>query len=274
MNWKSLFSPVDNMTADEARSYIKNNSGDNFQLLDVRQPKEYAAQHLPGALLIPLKELPCRISELDKAKPTIVYCASGSRSRAAAQFLAGRKFKKVYSLKGGIKAWEGEKALGPEEAGLAFFSEDGDFSDGLVLAYAMEDGLQQFYLRLLEDSTDPEQRKLLKRLAGFEDIHKKNLFDQYRIAQGENAAMPDKLPDIMEGGRRVEDFLKRAPALLHSTKDLLHLAMGLEIQAFDLYSRMARKSSHPETKKLFQRIAAEEEQHLAYMTEEFEKLLI
>jgi rhodanese-related sulfurtransferase len=211
MNWKSLFSPVGNMTADEARSYIKNNPGDSFQLLDVRQPKEYANQHLPGALLIPLKELPTRIEEIDKAKPTIAYCAPDGRSRAAAQFLAGRKFKKVFNLKGGIKAWEGEKAYGPEEMGLAFFSENGDFADGLAPAYAMEDGLQLFYLRLLQDSTDPEQQKLLKRLASFEDIHKKNLLDQYRQVHGENAAMPYKLPAIMEGGRRVEDFLKRAP---------------------------------------------------------------
>ena len=79
-------------------------------------------------------------------------------------------------------------------------------------------------------------------------------------------------PLIMEGGRRVEDYLKRASALLHSPADLLHLAMGLEVQAYDLYSRMAQKSSNPETKDLFTHIADEEKQHLAYITKELEML--
>ena len=273
MNWKNIFSPVKNIDVDAVRSFIEKNASDSYQLLDVRQPKEYADGHLPGALLIPLKELPARITELNREKPTIVYCASGGRSRAAAQFLSGKNFDSVLNMQGGIKAWNGKKALGPEEIGLIFFSEDGDFKDGLALAYAMEDGLQLFYLRLLEISTDPDQQRLLKRLAGFEDLHKKNLLEAFREKYGEEMVLPKNMPYIMEGGRRVDDYLKRASALLHSSKDLLHLAMGLEVQAYDLYSRMAQKSSDPESKELFTHIADEEKQHLAYMTKELEILL-
>jgi rhodanese-related sulfurtransferase/rubrerythrin len=273
MKWKNLFSPVENISADKVRSTIEKEPSGSYQLLDVRQPKEYAASHLPGSLLIPLKELPARITELDSRKPTIVYCASGGRSRAAAQFLKGRDFKKVLNMAGGIKAWQGRTALGPEEVGLEFFTEDAEYSDGLALAYAMEDGLQQFYLRLAEDSADQEQQQLLKRLAGFEDIHKKRLLDEFRQLHDAELSLPHNLPAIMEGGRRLEDFLKRAPALLHSTRDLLHLAMGLEIQAHDLYIRMAQQSNREQTRDFFLRIADEERQHLNYMTEEFEKLL-
>ena len=49
--------------------------------------------------------------------------------------------------------------------------------------------------------------------------------------------------------------------------------MGLEIQAHDLYSRMAQQSGREQTRDFFLRIADEERQHLNYMTEEFEKLL-
>jgi len=273
MNWKKIFTPLKNIDVDSVRAIIEKETGDRYQLLDVRQPKEYADGHLPGAILIPLKELPNRLNELNSEKPTIVYCASGGRSRAAAHFLSGKNFASVLNMQGGIKAWNGRKAMGPEEIGLIFFEEEGDFKDGLTLAYAMENGLQQFYLRLLEISADAAQKKLIQRLAGFEDLHKKNLLDAYREQYGEEMVLPDNLPLIMEGGRRVDDYLKRASVLLNSSKDLLHLAMGLEVQAYDLYSRMAQKSNRPETKKLFAKIADEEKQHLAYMTEELERML-
>lgn len=273
MRWKNLFSPVHNISPEEVRSTVEKKPSGSYQLLDVRQPKEYAAGHLPGSLLIPLKELPERVNELDNQKTTIVYCATGGRSRTAAQFLKGRHFSKVLNMAGGIKAWEGRTALGPEEVGLEFLTEDAEYADGLALAFAMEDGLQQFYLRLAENSTEPEQQKLLQRLAGFEDIHKKKLVDEFRLLHGEELTLPTDMPAIMEGGRRLEDFLKRAPALLQSTRDLLQVAMGLEIQAHDLYSRMAQQSNRQETRDFFLRIADEERQHLNFMTEEFEKLL-
>jgi len=51
-----------------------------FQLVDVREPAEYAEKHLPGALNIPLQQLASRIAELDRRKAIIFYCVSGGRS--------------------------------------------------------------------------------------------------------------------------------------------------------------------------------------------------
>lgn len=82
-----------------------------FQLLDVRQPKEFQAGHLAGSLLIPLKELSERAGELSKEKPVIIYCAVGSRSKVATHLLAGLDFPEVFNMIGGIKAWEGHKAF-------------------------------------------------------------------------------------------------------------------------------------------------------------------
>ena len=81
MNWKSLFSSSKNMTAQEAQIFLKKESSDAIQLIDVRQPKEYESEHLPGAILIPLKQILSRIDELDPALPTLVYCTSGVRSK-------------------------------------------------------------------------------------------------------------------------------------------------------------------------------------------------
>jgi sulfur-carrier protein adenylyltransferase/sulfurtransferase len=73
MKWKQFFTPVESLDSTGARDYLTDKDPDEVTLLDVRQPKEYAAGHLPGAKLIPLPELPDRLSEIDPEKPTIVY---------------------------------------------------------------------------------------------------------------------------------------------------------------------------------------------------------
>lgn len=73
MGIADYFRSVETMTTEEVRDFlVKRNPGD-YNLVDVRQPGEYRQQHLPGARLIPLAELPDRLSELDPAKPTITY---------------------------------------------------------------------------------------------------------------------------------------------------------------------------------------------------------
>ncbi len=56
-------------------------------LLDVRTPAEYSTGHLPGALNVPLGDLPRRVEKLAKDKPVVVYCRSGARSASARRFL-------------------------------------------------------------------------------------------------------------------------------------------------------------------------------------------
>lgn len=67
------FKKVNSMPVEEVREFLKNKNPDEYNLVDVRQPKEYERGHLPGARLIPVGELRDRISELDPDKPTIAY---------------------------------------------------------------------------------------------------------------------------------------------------------------------------------------------------------
>jgi len=78
--------------------------GDDFFLLDVREPHEYEIVNI-GAYLIPLSSLPKRIDELDPSKEIVVHCKSGARSARAADFLRKNGFKCVKNLVGGIDAW-------------------------------------------------------------------------------------------------------------------------------------------------------------------------
>jgi adenylyltransferase/sulfurtransferase len=80
------------------------NRGDDIFVLDVREPHEYQICNLGGHLL-PLRDLPQRISELDSSREIVVHCKSGERSTKAVALLRSSGFHKVLNLAGGITAW-------------------------------------------------------------------------------------------------------------------------------------------------------------------------
>jgi hydroxyacylglutathione hydrolase len=77
---------------------------DALQVVDVRNPGETAPGVIPGAATLPLPQLTARMSELDPARPTVVYCASGYRSSIGASVLAAAGFDDVSDLLGGYEA--------------------------------------------------------------------------------------------------------------------------------------------------------------------------
>ncbi len=81
---------------------------EDIVLLDVRSPAEHAEVSIPGSLLIPLEQLPLRMSELPKDKKIVVYCRSGNRSAMATYILRSRGFE-AYNMMGGIINWNYEK---------------------------------------------------------------------------------------------------------------------------------------------------------------------
>lgn len=62
-----------NVTADELRTYMAGHQEDEYILVDVRQPNEYAQGHIPGANFIPLSELPARLAELPVDRDIVFY---------------------------------------------------------------------------------------------------------------------------------------------------------------------------------------------------------
>jgi len=79
-------------------------AGDELLVLDVREPHEYRICNL-GGYLIPLRDLPWRIDELDASREIVVHCKMGGRSAKAVDFLKQAGFTKVRNLAGGIDAW-------------------------------------------------------------------------------------------------------------------------------------------------------------------------
>ena len=74
----------------------------NYQVVDVRTPKERDALPLPNAIAIPVDEIATRYSELDRSRPTVVVCHSGKRAHVAACWLKGYGFEDVKNLSGGM----------------------------------------------------------------------------------------------------------------------------------------------------------------------------
>ena len=79
-------------------------AGSDFQLIDVREPREYEVRSLGGEL-IPLKTLPERVADLDTTRHIVVHCKSGGRSSKAVQRLRGAGCENVWNVNGGLLAW-------------------------------------------------------------------------------------------------------------------------------------------------------------------------
>jgi adenylyltransferase/sulfurtransferase len=79
--------------------------GDDFVLIDVREPHEYQIANIPKAKLIPLGQVAQRLGELDPKADIVIHCKSGMRSAKACGILRQAGFERVRNMKGGILAW-------------------------------------------------------------------------------------------------------------------------------------------------------------------------
>ncbi|HEY2477381.1 MAG TPA: rhodanese-like domain-containing protein [Solirubrobacterales bacterium] len=109
----------------EAREMLDNGA----QLVDVRADHEWETGHLPGAVHIPLPELPARVGEIDKDRPVILYCRGGNRSSMATTVLAEAGYDAA-KLSEGATGWE--------EEGLPFDPEGGYVAESGEAAAILE----------------------------------------------------------------------------------------------------------------------------------------
>ena len=99
---------MDVPTISPAELKAKLDRHEKFVLVDVREPFEYDICNIPGSKLIPLGELPARLSELDSADDIVLHCKVGGRSAKALKVLQEAGFRKLRNLRGGITAWSDE----------------------------------------------------------------------------------------------------------------------------------------------------------------------
>lgn len=77
-------------------------------ILDVRQPEEWEQFHIPGATLIPLGDLPARLSEVPQDQDVVVVCRTGRRSAEGRDILLAAGYPRVTSMAGGVTEWQAQ----------------------------------------------------------------------------------------------------------------------------------------------------------------------
>lgn len=181
--------------------------------------------------------------------------------------LAGKGFKKVFNVSGGIKAWQAKTAIGPQDLGMDFFSGREDPLEVLKVAYSLEQGLRDFYVTMEKMAAPGKVRDLFALLSDIEVKHQMSIYTAYNDVSHEalsREAFEKKVQTkALEGGLSTQEYLDRFKPDLTKEKEVVSLAMSIEAQALDLYQRVSSKIENPASKEIVNSIANEEKAHLA-----------
>lgn len=180
--------------------------------------------------------------------------------------LAGKGFKQVFNVSGGINAWKSKTAIGPQDLGMDLFTGKEAPLDVLKVAYSLEQGLREFYVSMEEKAKNQKVKDLFSKLSDIEVKHQMSIYTAYnQIGKVEISKIEfEKMVETgaLEGGLSTEEYLDLFKPDLNSEKEVISLAMSIEAQALDLYHRVSSKITHPESKAIVNKIADEEKVHL------------
>jgi rubrerythrin/rhodanese-related sulfurtransferase len=271
--------PIQDVAAEELRQYMASHKEDDYVLIDVRQPEEYQAGHIPGAKLVPLTELEGRLQEIAdlRGKDLFFYCRGGGRSMRAASLVAtGLGLPQVHSLVGGITAWKHQVL--PDFPRLKALDISGAVPEVLRQALGMEKGAQRFYEALLPHFEGTEVQSFFEELARAEAGHA-------RIVYGALSALPgdppesferlfEELPgDLLESGQSFSEATSRAHQIgALGSLALLEMALEMEFNAYDLYRTLADQAESSEIKRALLDLAQQEKRHATALAKKLGKM--
>jgi rhodanese-related sulfurtransferase len=93
------------ITPAQLAAWLADGSREKPVLLDVREPWEYQTARIEGSQLVPMREVPARVAEIDSDREVVAICHHGGRSMQVGMFLEKQGLKRVHNLVGGIDAW-------------------------------------------------------------------------------------------------------------------------------------------------------------------------
>ena len=180
--------------------------------------------------------------------------------------LSGKGFDDVINVAGGIKAWDGHVAVGPEEMGLELLTGKESIEETLVAAYSLEAGLRDFYLSMIKKVRQDDIKYLFQKLSKIEIIHQDRIFNEYLQVSGKQVSREafenDLVINAVEGGLTTDEYIQMFKPDWESAVDIISLAMSIEAQALDLYTRASERSEDQRSEKALKKIAEEERVHL------------
>lgn len=259
-----------NIDAEGLRQYMARRSEHDYLLIDVRQPDEYAQGHIPGAVLIPLGEVPARMNELSVDKDLVFYCRSGKRSQGAAIFVASRPYatSTVFNLTGGILAWEGR--LLPHAPQIKLFEPSLSVRETLLQAMDLERGAERFYSAVRLRGGGLPWADALATLAGAEEAHARLIYRFWAEGQKEppdfETVYSGLAGDILEGGfslAQLMDTLEHQP--MPFNRAVLEMALTVEYAAYDLYRNLAHQFRGEKMEEVCETVAEAEKEHMRFV---------
>lgn len=231
-------------------------------LIDVRQPQEYKAGHIPGALLFPLGQVELVRPLLNESRSIVVYCRSGKRSLAAAGILCRLGFPQIFSLKGGIMGWDAELIKGPPQETLSP-TETKSIMDILLTAMEKELTAHRLYTEELENEHTTTLNNLLQNLANREKEHLSLIYQKY-LSYTEKQNLPQKSLEVLQQeilAANVQE--KETIPSFKSREDLLEMAIQQEFFAYDFYRTSAEQIKDSDLQGLLFELSFEERNHAA-----------
>jgi rhodanese-related sulfurtransferase/rubrerythrin len=257
---------------DELVRYMASNDERKYVLIDVRQPAEYAAVHIPGAILIPLMELEARLFDLPQDRELVFYCRTGARSQVAAMLAneAELSEKRIYNLVGGFLAWNGRKLS--DFPRIQVFQTEGPAGDALLTAMDLEKGAWRYYRQILQTHGQEAFAPVIQKLAKAEEGHARIIYAFWKQNQVKPPAFGSLFQElggeILEGGQPLQEVLEHLEA---TTTDrclnVLELSLEIEYRAYDLYRNMAEKETDAERRQSFLAIAQAEKKHMRVLSQ-------
>jgi len=257
---------------DELRQFMARTKEKQYVLIDVRQPEEYAVAHIPGATLLPLMELESRLFELPADRQLVFYCRSGARSDIAAALAAEAELSKhpVYSLIGGMLAWDGHKLS--DFPRVQVFDHTRNISDLLMTAMDLEKGAYRYYRAILDLFEALPFRPVIEQLSKAEEAHARMIYALWKPDQTNpkpfQALFDDLAGNILEGGEALEDVLGRLKAIRTDIGiNVLELSLRIEYQAYDLYRNLAGRTTDERARDSLLSIAQAEKAHMRQLNQ-------
>ncbi|MBI9085625.1 MAG: sulfurtransferase [Desulfobacterales bacterium] len=256
------------LTPETLRGYREEKKEKDYQLIDVRQPGEYGAAHIPGAILIPLPQLESRLFNLPSDRDLVFYCRSGARSRAAANLAVEAEVttNQVYNLVGGIMGWDGKTLA--DFPRVEIFDRTAPPRHLLEKAMDLEKGAGLFYDRMARESAGAPFADTFVTLAAAELGHARLVYRFWAKTAEEpptfETVYADLSGEVLEGGQSLDEACRRLTAISQdrSCIAMMELALDMEYAAFDLYRFAAEMAEAPEAREAFLTIAQAEKGHM------------
>lgn len=247
---------------------------ESYLLVDVREEREYRMEHLPGALHLPLNRLVTELPAFSEDRDTVFYCQGGPRSDTAALFVSENRGdnRRIFSMTGGIAAWEGHLAEGLPR--VVAFCRDGTPKEVLWRAMAHEKAAGILYGHLADHYRETPLGPLFTRLGQEEKSHARIVWREAKRLMTTPLAFADVYDgldgSILENGMPFSVMMERFTATsLHVTSSVLELALSVELAAFDLYRTMAETAESVAVRKSFFALAQAEKEHMRILSEGF-----